>query len=62
MLKIDHFERVISEYLPIAHDGMHMKFLNLELFISKALTFSYICFNFYVFIIVQDLGPGPPSL
>ena len=60
MLKIDHFERGISEHFPIAHDGIHMKFLNLELFISKALTFSYIFVNFYVFIVVQDLGPGPP--
>ena len=37
-----------------------MKLLNLELLISKALTFSYVFFNFYVFIVVQDLGPGPP--
>ena len=61
-LKIDHFERGISGQLPIAYDGIHMKLLNLELFISKALTFSEIFFNFYVFIVVQDLGPGPPSL
>ena len=61
-LKIDHFERGISEQFPIAYDGIHMKLLNLELFISKALTFSYIFFNFYVCIVVQDLGPGPPSL
>ena len=61
-LKIDHFERGISEQLPIAYDGIHMKLLNLELCISKALTFSEIFFNFYVFIVVQDLGPGPPSL
>ena len=61
-LKIDHFERGISEQFPIAYDGIHMKLLNLELFISKALTFSYIFFNFYVFIVVQDLGPGHPSL
>ena len=59
-LKIDHFERGISEHFPIAYDGIHMKFLNLELLISKALTFSYVFFNFYVFIVVQDLGPGPP--
>ena len=39
-LKIDHFERGISGYFPIAYDGIHMKLLNLELFISKALTFS----------------------
>ena len=61
-LKIDHFERGISEHFPIACDGVHMKLLNLELFISKALTFSYIFFTFYVFLVVQDLGPGPPSL
>ena len=62
MLKIDHFERVISEHFPIAHDGIHMKFLNLELFISKALTFSYNFFNFYVFIVVQNFGPWTPLL
>ena len=61
-LKIDHFESGISEQLPIVYDGIHMKLLNLELFISKALTFSEIFFNFYVFIVVQDLSPGPPSL
>ena len=49
-----------SEHFPIAHDGIHMKFLNLELFISKALTFSYIFVNFYVFIVVQDLALAPP--
>ena len=38
-LKIDHFERGISEHFPEAYDGIHMKLLNLELFISKALTF-----------------------
>ena len=61
-LKIDHFERGISQQLPIVYDGIHMQLLNLELFVSKALTFSEIFFNFYVFIVVQDLGPGPPSL
>ena len=60
-LKIDHFECGISEYFAIAYDGIHMKLLNLELLISKALTFSYVFFNFYIFIVVQDLGPGPPS-
>ena len=59
-LKIDNSERGISKQLPIAYDGIHMKLLNFELFISKALTFSEIFFNFYVFIVVQDLGPGPP--
>ena len=39
-LKIDHFERGISEHFPEAYDGIHMKLLNLELFISKALIFS----------------------
>ena len=61
-LTIDNFERGISEQFPIAYDGIHMKLLNVELFISKALTFSYMFLNFYVFIVVQDLGPGPPSL
>ena len=41
-LKIDHFERRISEQFPIAYDGIHMKLLNVELIISKALTFSCI--------------------
>ena len=31
-LKIDHFERGIFEHLPIAHDGTHMKLLDLECF------------------------------
>ena len=57
-LKIDHFERRISEHFPIAYDGIRMKVLNFKLIISKALTFSYIFFNFYVFIVVQDLGLG----
>ena len=39
-LRIDHFERGMSAQFPIAYDGIHMKLLNLELFISKALTFS----------------------
>ena len=60
-LKIDHFERGISDHFPIAYDGIHMKLLNLELLISKALTFSYAFFNFYIFIVVQDLGPGRSS-
>ena len=38
-LKIDNFECGISEHFPIAYDGIQMKFLNLELFSSKALTF-----------------------
>ena len=48
-LKIDHFERGISEQLPIVYDGIHMKLLNLELFISKALLFQrffqFLCFH-----------------
>ena len=59
-LKIDHSERGISEQLPIAYDGIHMKLLNLELFISKALTFSEIFFNFYVFHCCPGFGPWPP--
>ena len=62
MLKIDNFERGISEQFPITYNGIRMKLLNVELFISKAFTFSYIFVSFYVFIVVQDLGPGPPSL
>ena len=37
-----------------------MKLLNLELFISKALTLDKFSVNFYVFIVVQDSRPGPP--
>ena len=59
-LNMDHFERCISEHFPIAFDGIHMKLLNLELLISKALTFSYAFFKFCAFVVVQDLGPGPP--
>ena len=61
-VKNEHFERGISEQFPTAYDGIHMKLLNLEWFISKALTFSEIFFNLYIFIVVQDLGLGPPSL
>ena len=62
-LKINNFERGISEQFPIAYDGIHMKLLNVELFISNAPTFFiHLFFKFYVFIVVQDLGPGPPSL
>ena len=56
--KIGHFERGISEQFPNAYDGIYMNLLNFELFISKALAFSYIFFNLYVFIVIQDLGPG----
>ena len=31
-LKIDYFERGIFEHLPIAHDGIHMKLLDFEVF------------------------------
>ena len=58
--KLTILRRGISEQFLIAYDGIHMKLLNLELFISKAITFSKIFFNFYVFMIVQDLGPWPP--
>ena len=44
-LKIDNFERGISEHFPIAYDGIHMKLLNIELLISKALTFSHRIFS-----------------
>ena len=60
---MNNFECGISEQFPIAYDGIHMKLLNVELFISNALTFFiHLLFNFHVFIVVQDLGPGPPSL
>ena len=61
-LKIDHFERCISDYFPIAYDGIHMKLLNLDCSLAKPLLFHTFSFNFYVFIVVQDSGPGPPSL
>ena len=48
-LKIDNFERYIAEYFPIAYDRIYMKFLKLELFINKAIIFSYIFFHFLYF-------------
>ena len=63
-LRIDHFERGISEQFPIAYDGIHMKLLNLELFISKALTFSYI-FSISMFSLLSRiwaLAPPPSRL
>ena len=54
MLKIDHFERGMSEQFPIAYDGIHMKLLNLELFISKALTF-HRCFLISMFTLLSRI-------
>ena len=59
--KIDHFERNISEDFPILYDRIYLKFLKLELIISKAFIFSNIFLNFKVFIDVQDLDRGTPS-
>ena len=60
-LKIDHFERGISEQFPIAYDGIHMKLLNLELFIRNALTSSYIFFfSLLCFHCCPGFGPWPP--
>ena len=59
--KIDNLERKNSEHFPIAYDGIHMKLLNLEVFIGKAPTLSYIFSTSMFFIVVQDLGPGTPS-
>ena len=61
-LKIDRFERCISEHFPIAYGGIHMKFLNLELFISKAFDFSYIYFQLLCFLGCPGFRPWPPSL
>ena len=61
-LKIDHFERCISENYPIAHGGIHMKLLNLELFISKAFTFSEIFFQLLCFHGCPGFRPWPPTL
>ena len=64
-LKIDLFERCISENFPIAYDGMRMKLINFELLISKTLTFFHTCWSVSMLSInVQDLGLGhpPPSL
>ena len=63
-LKIDHFERDISEQFPIAYDAIHMKLLNLKLFISKAVTFSYI-FSILMFSLLSRiwaLAPPPSRL
>ena len=61
-LKIDRFERCVSEHFPNAYGGIHMKFLNLELFISKAFTFSYIFFLLLCFLGCPEFRPCPPSL
>ena len=62
-LKIDHFERGISEQFPIAYDGIHMKLLNLELFIRNALTSSYIFFFASMFSLLSRIWtPASPSL
>ena len=58
-LKIDNFERGISEHVPTAYDGIHMKLLNLELLISKALTLSYAFFQFLCFHCCSGFGPWP---
>ena len=62
-LNIDHFERGISEHFPEAYDEIHMKLLNLELFISKALTFSCIFSTsmFSLLFRIQALAPLPLS-
>ena len=54
----------ISEHFPIAYDGIHMKLLNLELFISKALTVSCI-FSISTFSLLSRiwaLAPPPSKL
>ena len=53
----------ISEQFPIAYDGIHMKLLNVELFISNALTFSYMCFSISIFSLLSRIWAlAPPSL
>ena len=59
-LKIDHFERGMSEQFPIAYDGIHMELLNLELFTSKAFTFFRDVFQFLCFHCCPGFGPWPP--
>ena len=64
-LKIDNFECGISEQFPIAYDGIHMKLLNVGLFISNALTFSYLCFSISMFSLLSRiwaLAPPPSRL
>ena len=58
-LKIDNFERGISEQFPIAYDGIRMKLLNVEMFISKALTSSNI---FLMLSGIWALAPPPCRL
>ena len=60
-LKIDNSERGISKQLPIAYDGIHMKLLNLELFIRKALTFSEI-FSISMFSLLSRIWALAPPL
>ena len=59
-LKIDHFERGMSEQFPIAYDGIHMKLLNLEIFISNALTFFIVFCQFLCFHCCSGFGPWTP--
>ena len=59
-LKIDNSERGISEQLPIAYDGIHMKLLNLELLIRKALTFFQRFFQFLCFHCCPGFGQWAP--
>ena len=61
-LEIDQFERCISEHFPVAYGGIHMKLLNLKVFISKAFTFSYIFFQFLCFHCCPGFRPWQPSL
>ena len=59
-LKIDHFERGIIEHFPIACDGVHMKLLNLELFISKAITFHTFLSLFMFSLLTRIWALAPP--
>ena len=62
-LKIDLLEHGISEHFPIAYDGIQMNLFNLELFISKALTFSYdliICSISMFSLLSRIWTLGPP--
>ena len=50
--------------LSVVYDGIQKKLLNLELFISKALVFSYVCSisMFSLLSRIWDLEPPPSKL
>ena len=62
-LKIDLFERCTSGHFPIAYGGIHMKLLNLELFIKQSPYFFIYFFSTSMFSLLSRIQAlAPPSL